>query len=245
LLPLDIQGSPLSKANPPEAKPGGAKTKTKDFIDPTFLFRFEVDLKQADLEWSSDGLKLPEHCRLPSFGALGERRVFADVRIGWSKAGIGLQVLVNGKRQVPWCRETRLDESDGFHFWIDTRCSPNIHRATQYCHRFLFMPAGGGPRRERAVASWVEIHRARGNPKPVPRESLSIKAFPRHDGYEINGLIPASALTGFDPAALGRVGIYYAVIDREFGWQTLSVGPEYPVTEDPSLWAEAVLTDAS
>ncbi|MCO8123844.1 hypothetical protein NHH03_19015 [Stieleria sp. TO1_6] len=218
------------------------KTKPSQLIDPTFLFRFEVEIKRAELEWTSKGLKLPETCRLPSFGALGGRSVFADVRIGWSEQGIGLQVLVNGKRQLPWCRETRLDESDGFHLWIDTRCSPNIHRATQYCHRFLFMPAGGGPQRERPVSSLIEINRARGNPKTIAADALSIKAFPRHDGYEIGGIIPASALTGFDPVEQSRIAFYYAVIDRELGWQTLGVGPEYPVTEDPSLWADGVLT---
>ena len=31
------------------------------------------------------------------------------------------------------------------------------------------------------------------------------------------------------------------VIDRELGWQTFSLGPEYPVMDDPSLWGEAVL----
>ncbi|WP_145422384.1 hypothetical protein [Planctomycetes bacterium K23_9] len=178
---------------------------------------------------------------MPSFGALGDRPVFADVRMAWHTAGIGINVTVNGKRQVPWCRETRLDESDGFHVWIDTRCSPGIHRATQYCHRFLWMPAGGGPQRERPVAALVPINRSRGNPKAVSAKDLSIAAFPRHDGYQLSGLIPASALTGFDPKDQPRISLYYAVIDRELGWQTLTLGPEYPVAEDPSLWGEAAL----
>ena len=218
-----------------------AKTKTKEFIDPTLLFRFEVELRRANLDWTSKGLKLDEKHRMPCFGALDGRKVFADVRLAWSDDGIGLHVAVNGKRQVPWCRETRLDESDGFHLWIDTRCSPNIHRATQYCHRFLFMPAGGGPRRERPVAGLVEINRSRSNPKPVPADKFSIKAFPRHDGYELCGLIPSDALTGFEPHQQPRIGLSYAVIDRELGWQTLGTGPQYPITEDPSLWGEAVL----
>ena len=188
-------------------------------------------------------MKLPETTRLPSFGELGGRGVFSDVRVAWSESGIGIQVIVHGKRQLPWCRETRLDESDGFHVWIDSRCSPNIHRATQYCHRFLFMPAGGGPKRERPVASLIEINRARSHPKSIAPDLLRIKAFPRHDGYELGGFIPAAAITGFDPSDQARLGFYYAVIDRELGWQTLGVGPEYPVTEDPSLWGEAVLRD--
>jgi hypothetical protein len=218
-----------------------SKTVPSQLIDPTFLFRFEIEIRRAELEWTPEGLTLPEACRLPSFGALSGQKFFADVRLGWSEAGLGLQVLISGKRQLPWCRGTRLDESDGFHLWLDTRCSPHIHRATQYCHRFLFMPAGGGPKRERPVASLVPIHRARGNPKPVSPDQLSIRSLARHDGYEVRGLIPASTLTGFSPTDQNRIGFYYAVLDREFGWQTLCLGPDYPVAEDPSLWGEAVL----
>ena len=211
-------------------------------IDPSFLFRFEVTLKKDELKWTSKGLDLPETCRLPSFGALAERPVFADVRIGWNETGLGVQVAVSGKRQLPWCRDSRLDDSDGFHFWIDTRCSPGIHRATQYCHRFLWMPAGGGPKRDRATAAWVPIHRARANPKPIAVDAIKVASLPRHDGYVLSGLVPASSLTGFDPNEQPRVGIYYAVVDRELGWQTLTLGPEYPVTDDPSLWGEGVLS---
>lgn len=105
------------------------------------------------------------------------------------------------------------------------------------------MPAGGGPQRERPVTSLIGINRARGNPKSVAPDQLKICALPRHDGYEMSGLIPASALTGFDPKDQPRIGLYYAVVDRELGWQTLTLGPEYPVAEDPSLWGEAVLGD--
>jgi hypothetical protein len=152
-----------------------------------------------------------------------------------------VHVLVAGKRQLPWCRDTRLDESDGFHFWIDTRCSPGIHRATQYCHRFLWMPGGSGPKHELPLTALLPINRARNNPKPVQPGLLKVAAMARHDGYELSGFVPAAALTGFDPGQQPRVGIYYAVIDRELGWQTLTLGPEFPVIDDPSLWGEAVL----
>ncbi len=216
--------------------------KPQSLIDPTFLFRFEVAVRKNACNWTEKGLKLPATCRLPSFGALAGRPVFADVRIAWSKLGIGIHVVVNGKRQLPWCRESRLDDSDGFHLWIDTRCSPGIHRATQYCHRYLWMPSGGGTKREKPVASWIPINRARSHPKSMSWDQLKIAAYPRHDGYELSGFIAAEAMTGFDPAEQPRIGLYYAVVDRELGCQTLALGPEYPVTEDPSLWGEAVLT---
>jgi hypothetical protein len=221
---------------------------TQSLIDPSFLFRFEIALpKQAGAwtnHWTDKGLKLPTSCRLPSFGALGDRPVFADVRMAWCDAGIALDVRVNGKRQLPWCRDSRLEDSDGFHLWLDTRCSPGIHRAIQYCHRFLWMPSGGGPKRDRPVAALIPIHRARSHPRQVAPGELKVAAHPRHDGYELCGFVPSGALTGFDPGEQPRLGIYYAVVDRELGWQTLALGPEYPVMEDPSLWGQAVLAQA-
>lgn len=216
---------------------------TSALLDPTFLFRFEVPIRRHKLDWGVKGLKLPESHRVPSLGALADRPVFADVRLAWDVTGLGLHILVNGKRQLPWCRDSRLEDSDGFQLWIDTRCSPNIHRATQYCHRFLWMPAGGGPQRERPVASLLGINRARSSPKPVPENSLLIHAVPRHDGYEMSGIIPAAAMTGYDATQQRRLGFYFAIIDRELGWQTFSIGPEFPVAEDPSLWGEASLVD--
>jgi hypothetical protein len=58
----------------------------------------------------------------------------------------------------------------------------------------------------------------------------------RVDGYLMQGFIPATAMTGYDPAEHPRLGFYYAVTDRELGWQTFSLGAEYPFQSDPSLW---------
>ena len=52
----------------------------------------------------------------------------------------------------------------------------------------------------------------------------------------LDALIASAALTGFSPADQPAIGFSYAVIDRELGWQTFSVGPELPFAEDPSLW---------
>ena len=210
-------------------------------VDPTILFRFEVTLRKETFQWSDKGLKLPESCRIPSFSALADRPVFTDVRIAWNDSGIAIHVLVNGKRQLPWCRDTRPEDSDGFHLWIDTRCSPGIHRATQYCHRFLWMPSGAGSSREQPLAVHLPIHRAKSEPKPIPAQQLKVAAAARHDGYELSGMVLADALTGFDPKGQPRIGIFYAAIDRELGWQTLTLGPDFPVMDDPSLWGEAVL----
>ncbi len=210
-------------------------------LDPTFPFRFEIAIHQYPLRWQAGGLKLPASCRLPSWGALADHPLFADIRMAWSPAGLGLNVVACGKKQIPWCRDGRFDESDGFVLLIDTRCSPDIHRANRYCHRFHFMPIGGGARRDQPAASLLPIARARQEPNPVPSRILPVAGGCTKDGYQVSGFIPAAALTGFDPHQYPRLGFWYAVADRELGWQTFSLQPDFPVFEDPALWGEAVL----
>jgi hypothetical protein len=44
-------------------------------------------------------------------------------------------------------------------------------------------------------------------------------------------------LHGFDPEQNPRLGVFWSVRDQERGEQTLSIGPEFPFWEDPSLWS--------
>jgi len=202
----------------------------------SFLFRFSVPCRRCVKPWSAKGVELDETYRVPSFAQLDQRPVFADLRIGWDVAGVSFRVQVSGKSQTPWCRESRIEDSDGVHLWIDTRDTHNIHRASRFCHQFVFLPFGGGRSQEGPIGRLVTINRARENPKSVGDRVLGALSRRRADGYELQGHIPAEAMTGYDPAEHPRLGFCYAVIDRELGWQTFSLGPEFPFTEDPSLW---------
>jgi hypothetical protein len=61
------------------------------------------------------------------------------------------------------------------------------------------------------------------------------------DGYLLRAHIPARAITGFDPSEQPRLGFTYAVTDRELGWQTFTVGSEFPFPSDPTLWGSLEL----
>ncbi len=206
-------------------------------IPKRFLFRFSAPCLYRDLLWTSDGAGLEEEYRLVSFAELEDRSTPADVRAAWSEAGIVFSVRVVGKRQAPWCRAARIEESDGLQVWIDTRDVHNVHRAGRFCHRFIFLPRGAGRRLEKPVAERLPIHRAREQPRPIEPGRLQVRSEKRIDGYLLEAFIPADALTGFDPAEHPRLGFTYAVIDRELGEQTFSVGSPMPYQEDPSLWA--------
>ena len=205
-------------------------------VSPRLLFRFAAPVVYRKELWSNRGLQLAEKYRLMSFAALDDAPTFADLRMAWSEAGLALTLRVEGKRQRVWCRETRIEDSDGLQIWIDTRDTQNIHRASRFCHRFVFLPAGAGKQLAEPVADQLLIGRAREDAETRRAGSLQVRSEKRIDGYLLEAFIPANALTGFDPAEYPKLGFTYAVSDRELGEQTFSVGSEYPFATDPSLW---------
>lgn len=202
-----------------------------------FLFRFSVPCLYRDPLWTAKGAALGEEYRLAGLAELEGRAMWADVRAAWSAAGLAFAVRVQRKRQAPWCRANRPEDSDGLHLLIDTRDVHNVHRAGRFCHRFIFLPRGSGRGLSEPVAQWLPIHRARAQPRAVPSGALQVRSEKRIDGYVLRALVAAEALTGFDVDEHPRLGFTYAVLDRELGEQTLGVGGPMPYQEDPSLWA--------
>jgi hypothetical protein len=214
---------------------------TERLLPTRLLFRFSVPCLYRESLWTAEGAALGAEHRLPSLTQLDEGRSYADVRAAWSEAGLSFRVQVEGKRQQPWCREARPDESDGLRIWIDTRDTHSIHRASRFCHQFVFLPLGSGRQLADPSAEPLLINRAKENAKPVRPGVLRVRSEKRVDGYVLDAHIPAAALTGFDPAEHPRLGFTYAMIDRELGNQTFSCGGEFSYQDDPSLWASLEL----
>ena len=210
---------------------------TETLIAPRFLFRFETPLLHSDRVWSGLGLGLDEPYRLISLAELDGVQPYADVRACWSDQGLGFHVRVEGKQQPPWCRSTRLEDSDGLQVWIDTRDTHNIHRASRFCHRFVFLPGGGGRAFAEPLADQLIINRARDNAPSIRPQILKIRSETFDGGYQLEAFLPVEALAGFDPTEHPRLGFTYALYDRELGLQTFSIGTDYPYEEDPSVWA--------
>ena len=150
---------------------------------------------------------------------------------------------VIGKKQSVWCRDSRIDESDGVSILIDSRDTHNIHRASRFCHRFVFLPQGSGTKSLSPVATMVNIARSKENPKAINDSVLKIRSEKRIDGYILRGAIPGSAITGWDPVEHVRLGFNYVLSDRELGCQIYSGDLEMPVISDPSLWGSLELAD--
>jgi hypothetical protein len=216
-----------------------------DSLIPTrFLFRFSLPCRYKENLWPAKGVGLSEEYRLANFAELENLPGAMDVRAAWNETGLVFWVQVSGKKQAPWCRATKPEDSDGFQVWIDTRDVHNVHRAGRFCHQFLFLPVGGGLNLDEPAAFLVPINRAKELPHPLKQGIVKIRSEKKKDGYQLEILLPAEALTGFDAAEYPRLGFNYALLDRELGEHTLSVGSPMPFDEDPSLWATLELLKA-
>ena len=209
----------------------------ESLVPKRFLFRFSLPCLYRDTLWTAAGASLDEKFRLANLAELEGRPSIADVRAAWNELGIVFSVRVSGKQQAPWCRANKPEDSDGFQIWIDTRDVHNVHRAGRHCHRLLFMPTGEGRKLDEPVAQWMSINRTKEHPKPIDPQQLKFESKKLTDGYLLEAYIPGEVLTGFEPGEHPRLGFTYAVIDRELGTQTLTVGSPMPYQEDPSLWA--------
>ncbi len=217
-------------------------TDDTPLIDPSLLVRLQLKAHQVDRVFSDRPEALPDEAIIPCLSSelTGDEK-FAQVRLAVGSNALFFQVDVQGKRQLPWCRESRMEDSDGLHVWIDTRNSREIQRATKYCHRYGFSPMGRGPKADLPFVGWGPIHRARESPPPPPDDQLAIRARLSEGRYRLVAALHFDALHGLDLQDVPTVGFYFAVLDRELGWQSLALQPDLPVMDNPSLWAQLQL----
>ena len=215
-----------------------------NLIPNRFLFRVAYPCRHvAKMPQKGDELlDLPETCRIDNFADMDGRRNFADVRLAWNEGGLALQVELRGKEQPPAGEASRPRHSDGVSLWIDTRDARTSHRASRYCHQFHFLPAGGGPDKDEPAFVQAKINRAMQDAPAAPVGGVPFQFLRRKGGWRLEAWLPAAVLNGFDPEQNPRLGFCYAVRDTELGEQVLSVGPDFPYAEDPSLWSVLELT---
>ena len=173
------------------------KTEEEDrLVASPFLFRFAIPCLRHDSGWSKKGIQLSEKFTLPCFGLLDKTnpksvQAWAEIRAAWNPAGIILNARVTGKRQPPWCRASRIEESDGIAVWINTRNTSQIHRASRFCHEFCFLPSGAGTKLNEPVAKQLAIQRAKENVAIHESSPPLIRSERRVDGYLLEAFIPA------------------------------------------------------
>ena len=229
-------------------------------VEPTLLFEFaimiarmkqptkKVGSKKVSAKATADSIRWqPDESNLiPHFAALSGRATHSTVYAAWSEFGLHFVAHVQGKTSPSRFVQSRGGFSDGLRIWIDTRCSPGVHRATRFCHCFHFFP--GQAKSNSALTDadnphgiLDEIPRAREQPAKILDAELQVESECVRDGYTLWAHVPTSCLTGYSPLEFDRIRIFYDVVDHELGTQSMTLGPELRYAEDPSLWVQATL----
>lgn len=218
----------------PSAKPTGSRSKStkKKSASPA------TASSPSGSDWT-----LGDDYLLPDFNVLGGKIRSGSVAAAWSELGLYFEAKVAGKKKPVRFVEERGGFSDGLRVWIDTRNSPNVHRAGRFCHCFHFFPGQKAPSTEKDRPRGIldEVARAREQPSPIQASDLQVRSQFNADGYQLNAFIPAACLTGYLPTEFDRIRLFYDLVDFELGTQSQALGPELRYMEDPSLWIETKL----
>jgi hypothetical protein len=211
-------------------------------IPKNLLFRYRLDCQKFDGKPGSK-FELSDSYQIPALSEFEDQPNFADVRVGWCEQGLFVSASITQKKQSLWCKETQLLESDGLQIWVDTRATHNVHRASKFCHWFAVLPTGGGGRNEKPIATMLKINRSKDDSPAINRSKIDVASTISKTGYQVNVFLPAQCLNGWDTNEHRNLGFNFAIVDRELGWQTLAIGPELPISEDPSMWQTMRLVD--
>jgi len=208
-------------------------------LPPRFLFRYSVPVYYRDKLPGKGGklLALSDEFAFPNLAAFDGTPRIGDLRLAWNSGGLAISVQVRGKLRKLQCDARSPEVSDGLQVWIDTRNTQSIHRASRFCHHFCLLPLHGVSLVTEPAVVQFAIARAKEESPIANEEDIGIASEVTKDGYTLEAWFPAKVLHGFDPEANPRLGFYYSLRDQELGNEYLSVGHEFPVALDPSLWA--------
>jgi hypothetical protein len=213
----------------------------------SFWFRLAIPCTRVDdlpRAKSATLLGLPETCGLPETSRLDGKEPWADVRVAWNPQGLGVEVTAQGDLNLLDAPE-QPDGLYGVRVWVDTRDTRNVSRATRFCHRFDCRLRRGKTRTGLEVdAQQRAIARAVGDAPLCRPGDFQTRAERLKGRWRLELFLPAAVLHGFDPETNRRLGFSYQVSDPERDDQFLGVGREFPVGENPSLWATLELRDA-
>jgi hypothetical protein len=219
---------------------------TRSLLPQAFWFRVAVAAPRIDAMPPSEGgrvLDLPPSSALPDLAQLEGSASWAQVRAAWNALGLGLMVVADGVSP----EQLDAERPEGFasvHFWVDTRDTRDVSRATRFCHHFMVKLASRGARGKLTAEVFQRPIARAVSDAPIYRGDLiQARAEVMKSGWLLELFLPAQALHGFDADTNRRLGFAYQVADSVRPDQFLGVGREFPLGENPSLWATLELSD--
>ena len=220
---------------------------TKALLPQAFWFRISSTCPRIEEIPRPDDKKrlldLPAASALPDYARLEGRSSWAEVRLAWNPRGLALAVLAEGVAEL----QLVPDRPEGFadvQFWVDTRDTRDVNRATRFCHRFsASLTVRGAGRKLEVEVLQRPIARAVADAPMSKTGLIESRAELTRSGWMLEVFLPAQVLNGFDPETNRRLGFAYQVSDHLREDQFLGVGRDFPIGENPSLWATLQLSD--
>ncbi len=215
--------------------------------EPAWMFDFAVPLRHARIPadaMATGKWELDSSYTLPNFGMVLPSKSIAQMRVGWNEIGLFAQ-LEASKADQPLKRTTR----PALHFFLDTRSSFGVHRATSYCHYFNCSFEHPHQEVETPVevighAELLPIHMAKETPGVIHPKDLFVRATVRPRSYTLRFAVPGKVLNGYSPIEFPEVGINYLIWDESIGMQSMLRSHATGHLNDPSLWCRGRLTAA-
>lgn len=209
-----------------------------DFVplSPRNFFNLEVEVPRVD--WQARATSRTHPLKktafvLPLTTELAEEEDFASVAMGWAPEG--LLFLVSYDQPFERSLYPDLQHGDSVELFIDTRDVKTAGFNTRFCHHFFFLPQQieGVDRGECTHFRTEDAHEL------CDPTELGLKRLSEHD-LEIR--IPKQCLTGYSPEDFRRLGLNYRLNRFSGPSQHFAVsGKEFPVEQQPSLWASGSL----
>ena len=213
----------------------------KPLLPQAFWFRFAFPCTRVEgiphANASAGLLGLPAACAVPDLEPLENSPRWAEVRLGWNTQGLGITVIADGVAPQQ-LTERRPEGFAVAQFWVDTRDTRNVSRATRFCHRFnVRIDRGESRGRLQAQVTQRPVARATAD-APLSRcDEVLTRAELSRTGWLLELFLPGQVLNGFDPDTNRRLGFAYQIADHVREDQFLAVGGDFPIGENPSLWA--------
>lgn len=196
-------------------------------LTPACFLASVVPLKQLD---GAKTTLMPRY-RLPHEGKLMDQACFADVFMGWSLDGLGLQIHVH----KPWEKSEypQLQEGDSVELFFDTR-DRKEGGLTRFCHHFFFVPKAV----EGLLAAEISTFRDLDAHDLCDPNLLEVQPEMTTKDYRLKIWIPAGCLHGYDPASFNRLGFTYRINRFAGAPQTFAISErEAPFDKHPARWA--------
>ncbi len=210
-----------------------------------FWFRVAHSCRRVEAIPRAKGrlLDLTEAHALVDLNQLDGKTSWVQARAAWNDRGLAFSFEIREKVGEISPEPGRPNGSDAVQLWIDTRDTRTIHRATRFCHRFYATVVPGTGRTLDVEVSQKPIARALADPPMTLATAVQARAERIVMGYRLELFFPSTALVGFDPTENRRLGLNFQVTDPDRGDIFAGVGREFPIGEDPSLWATMILED--